>query len=176
MKKEERSALRQEVLQERSRRAGLEFDSNLHSLVPESDQPPVIRAGWKITERLVAEMKGDLDELGVPLISVVVPFVNTFDVDWVDNHNRQGRPLVAEHATAAVESILVDLEVPVISVRQRISASGMNPHSFFHTRETPNDRHLSRIGHRSVAAWILDELRDINLTERTAPAAHLPAQ
>ena len=173
MKREDRSRLRQEVLQERSRRVGLEFDSNLHSLVPEPDQPPVIRAGWKITERLMAEMKKNLDELGIPLISVVVPLVNTFDVDWVDSRNRQVGPLVAEHATASVERILVDLEVPVISMRQRISASGMDPHSFFHPRENPNDRHLSRIGHESVADWILDELREIHLTERTAPKSEI---
>jgi hypothetical protein len=174
MKREDRSRLRQEVLQERSRRVGLEFDSNLHSLVPEPDQPRVIRAGWKITERLMAEMKGTLDEFEIPLISVVVPFVDTFDVDWVDNHIRQGRPLVAEHATASVERILVDLEVPVISMRQRISASGMNPQSFFHPREHPNDRHLSRIGHKSVAGWILEELREIGLTGRSAPTSHPP--
>jgi hypothetical protein len=176
MKKDERSRLRQEVLQERCRRAGLEFDSNLHSLVPEPEQPPVIRAGWEITERLLVEMKKNLDELGVPLISVVVPYVNTFDADWVDGHKRQGRPLVAEHATASVESILVDLEVPAISVRQRIQASGLDPHSFFHPREHPNDRHFSRLGHRSVATWILDELREISPTERTAPDAHPPAR
>ena len=173
MKKEERSRLRQEVLRERSRRVDLEFDSNLHSLVPEPDQPQVIRAGWKITEQLMAEMKGTLDEFDIPLISVVVPYVDTFDVDWVDGHKRKGRPLMAEHATATVESILGDLEVPVISVRQRISASGMNPHSFFHPREHPNDRHLSRIGHGSVAAWILEQLREISLTERMAPKSEI---
>ena len=173
MRKEERSRLRQEVLRERSRRAGLEFGSNLHSLVLEPDQPQVIRAGWKITEQLMAEMKGTLDEFDIPLISVVVPYVDTFDVDWVDGHKRKGRPLMAEHATAAVESILGDLEVPVISMRQRISASGMNPHSFFHPREHPNDRHLSRIGHGSVAAWILEQLREIGLTERMAPKSEI---
>ena len=173
MKKKERSRLRQEVLRERSRRVGLEFNSNLHSLVPKLDQPQVIRAGWLITEQLMAEIKGTLDEFDIPLISVVVPFVDTFDVDWVDGHKRKGRPLMAEHATATVESILGDLEVPVISVRQRISASGMNPHSFFHPREHPNDRHLSRIGHESVAAWILEELRATGVTERMAPKSEI---
>jgi len=173
MKKGERSRLRQEVLRERSRRVGLEFGSNLHSLVPETDQPQVIRAGWKITERLMAEMKGNLDELGVPLISVVVPYADTFNVDWVEGHRSKGRPLLEDHATATVESIMGDLEVPIISVRQRVSASGMNPQVFFHPNENKNDRHLSSVGHWSVAAWILEELRAIGVTERMAPKSEI---
>jgi hypothetical protein len=173
MKKSERSRLRQKVLRERSRRVGLEFGSNLYSLVPEPDQPQVIRAGWMITEQLMAEMKGTLDELGVPLISVVVPYADTFNVDWVEGQKRKGRPLLADHATATVESILGDLDVPVISVRQRISASGMNPQVFFHPNENKNDRHFGRFGHWSVAAWILEELRAISLTERMAPQSEM---
>ena len=172
--RQERLRRRREVLQGQSLRAGLEFDSNLHSLVPEPDQPQVIRAGWKITERLMQEMKGTLDERGVPLISVVVPYADTFDLDWVDSQRLMGRPVQADHATATVESILGDLEVPVISMRQRVSASGMNPHSFFHPLENPNNRHLSGFGHWSVAAWILEELRAIGLTGRTVPQSEIP--
>ena len=173
MTKDERSRLRQEVLQERSRRVGLEFDSNLHSLVPEADQPQVIRAGWKITERLMAEMKGNLDELGVPLISVVVPYADTFNVDWVEGHRSKGRPLLADHATATIESIMGDLEAPIISVRKRASASGMNPKVFFHPNENMNDRHFGGFGHWSVATWILEELRAIGVTERMAPKSEI---
>ena len=173
MRKEERSRLRQEVLRERSRRVGLEFGSNLHSLVPEPDQPQVIRAGWKITERLMAEMKGNLDELGVPLISVVVPYADTFNVDWVEGHRSKGRPLLADHATATIESIMGDLEAPIISVRKRASASGMNPKVFFHPNENKNDRHFGGFGHWSVATWILEELRAIGVTERMAPKSEI---
>ena len=175
MKREERSRLRREVLNQRTRRVGLEFDSNLHSLLPEPDQPQVIRAGWKTTKRLMAEMKNDLDELGVPLISVVVPYADTFNADWVEGHKRMGRPLLADHATATIESILGDLEVPAISVRQRVSASGMNPQVFFHPRENVSDRHFNRFGHWSVATWILEELRGIGLTGRSAPTSHPPS-
>jgi hypothetical protein len=169
MKRNERTRLRREVLRKWSRDVGLEFDSNYHSMVPESDQPRVIRAGWKITELLMAEMKRELDELGVPLIAVVVPYAQSFNLDWVERQQRKGRPLLAHHDTAAVEQILADLEVPIISVRQRISASGMDHQVFFHPRGKKRDRHFSGFGHRSVATWILDEMGEIGLTERTAP-------
>jgi hypothetical protein len=173
--RKERLQRRREVLQEQSRRVGLVFDSNLHSLVPEPEQPQVIRAGWKITERIIAEMKGALDQQGIPLIPVVVPYADTFDVDWVAGQRRKGRPVLADHATATIESVLSDLEVPVISVRQRISASELDPHAFFHPRKKRNDRHFSEFGHLSVAGWILDELRAIGLTECTARAARPPS-
>jgi hypothetical protein len=169
MKRKERTVLRREILRERSRRAGLAFDSSLHSLVPEPHQPQVIRDGWKITERLIAEMKGDLDELGVPLISIVVPFADTFNVGWVENQRRKGRPLQADHATSTVEYIMRDLEVPVISVRQQIWASGTDPHAYFHPRGRTSDRHFSSFGHRSVANWILEKMGEIGLTDRSAP-------
>jgi hypothetical protein len=172
MKRRERTRLRREVLRERSRRAGLDFDSNLHSLVPEPDQPQVVRAGWKITERLMAEMRGDLDKLGVPLIAVVVPYADTFKVGWEDGHRRKGRPVLATHATATVERIFDDLEVPVISVRQRVAASGMDPQVFFHPRGKKGDRHFSSFGHRSVATWILEEMGETGLTGRSAPPTH----
>ena len=165
--------LRREVLRGQSLDAGLEFDSNLYSLVPEPDQPVVIRAGWNVTERLMAEINGTLGERGVPLISVVVPYADTFDVDWVDGQRLKGRPVLADHATATVESILGDLEVPVISMRQRVSASGMNPRAFFYPRGMKNNRHLSTFGHWSVAAWILEELRAIGLTARMAPPSEI---
>jgi hypothetical protein len=146
--------------------AGLEFESNRYSLVPEELQPESIRAGWEVTERIVGEIAARLDERDTPLIGVVVPYFDTLRPRWPGLKPRGHPRLVADHATDRAERILGDVGASVISVRERILAGDRRPKEYFFPRPRREDKHFNVHGHEMIAIWILEELRDLGLTER----------
>ncbi len=158
------------LLQE-GRAVGLTFRSNLYSLVPDSDQSEVIRSGWQVTERLIGEIADLLAERGVPLIGVVIPYVDTFDEDWPQLRPSGHPPLVADYSTERIERILREAGARVVSMRERILSGEDKPYEYFYPNGRDNDRHINLRGHFVIARWIVEELGVLGLSRRRAPVA-----
>lgn len=139
-----------------ARRIGLEHRGQLYSLLPASRQPPPVRQAWEATEALFGAIHAELEERDIPLVAVVIPFDKSFEPEWTKF--RRGKPegLEPDHGTRRSEAAFTGLGVPVVSVRRRIEATGLEPGDFFNR----SNRHLSTAGHRSTARWILEALSE----------------
>ncbi|MEM7479701.1 MAG: SGNH/GDSL hydrolase family protein [Acidobacteriota bacterium] len=168
---------RRSVREQYAQAAGLEFQSNLYSLVPDPRQPPAVRRGWQVTERLVGEIARRLDAQGVPLYVLVVPFVETFDASWLARksapgpwpRSATGAELLPSYGTDRMERVASDLGLTVISGRREILARAMQPTDYFYPPSAVPDRHLNGFGHRAAAGWILDALAADGFTRLRPP-------
>ena len=140
-----------------SKALGLGFEAKVYSLMPDSHQPEPVRAAWRTTEALIEGLYARLAERGIPLIAVVVPFSKTFGSEWQEFLERHKAPLEPDYGTRRTEAVFSRLGVPVVSVRERIEAEGLEPARLFNRV----NRHLSAFGHQRVAAWIGEELEEL---------------
>ena len=163
-----------ELFEHHTEKLGLEFSSNLYSLVPAERQPEAIRAGWEVTRKLLERLAQTLQARSTPLVAVVIPSVNTLDPDGLAVRAKVLQQLEPNHGTSNTERMLRELGVPTLSVRRRILDSGRRPDDYFYPHATA-DKHLNFFGHYYVASWILDELRLLDLTERPQPLDPLEA-
>ncbi len=144
-----------------ARRIGLKHNGQRYSLLPPSAQPPPVQQAWEVTEALFAAVHAALDERDIPLVAIVIPSSSTFETGW--REIRRGGPagLQADYGTRRSEEAFERLGVPVVSVRRRIEAQGLVPGELFNA----SNRHLSAVGHRWAAQWILEAV------DATAPPA-----
>ncbi|HSR51650.1 MAG TPA: hypothetical protein VLV83_12545 [Acidobacteriota bacterium] len=163
---------RQDYFQNQAERVGLRYPGVIYSLLPEPHQPPPIRQAWGITERIFQRIRQVLDERGIPLLVMVVPFSQTFQERWPDFAQLFQVPLQADHGTGWVEERFRSWGVPVISVRQCILAGETPSQDFF---ISPDDGHFNPFGHFMAAQWILGELHRLQVTAATPPGSSLPS-
>ncbi|MEZ5333169.1 MAG: hypothetical protein R2991_14220, partial [Thermoanaerobaculia bacterium] len=133
-----------------ARARGLELSGNLYALMPEAGQPEPVRAGWHVTEALLAAFDDELSARGIRLAVVVIPFVRTVTEGWEYFRRYHRAPLEAGYDTGRVESFLAGRGVPTLSMRERLLAGETPPAQSFNRRNL----HLSQLGHRQVAEWI----------------------
>ncbi len=115
-----------------------------------------------MTETIVREMHRILERAGIEVVAVVIPFWKTLSPEWPSFAEALEAGAEADHATRTVESLLRSLEVPVVSVRERIERGEMQPGDYF---ISSLDEHLNQFGHQMVSHWILEELARQKLTE-----------
>ncbi|HSR53531.1 MAG TPA: hypothetical protein VLV83_22120 [Acidobacteriota bacterium] len=143
-------------LQRNAEAAGLKWEGGVSSLLPEEEQQPQVKGCWRITEALVEDIRDVLQERGIPLIGLVVPFSATFEQRWPEMLERFPAPMQRTYASDRMERIFRSKGIPVISGRQRILQSSAPLDSFFVSQD---DGHFSAEGHARVADWIEDALR-----------------
>lgn len=155
-----------------SRKVGLDLNGALSSLLPEPAQPEVLRQAWRDSEAILAEWAAETRKRRLPAVAVVIPYVHTLEPHWT-SYGRQFTGLEPSYGTSWMEKILHELDIPVISMRQRILHSGMMAREFF---LMPHDAHLNFFGHARVADWIVDEMVRQNLIPepraRSAPSRY----
>jgi lysophospholipase L1-like esterase len=135
-----------------ARAKGLEHSGNVYALMPDEEQPAVVREGWRVTEALFSAFHDELAAREIALVVVVVPFLRTLEGwDYFRRYHRA--PLVADYATSRVERCFSRRGVPTLSLRRRLAESGEAPRVAFNRRNL----HLSGVGHRRLAEW-LEEL------------------
>ncbi|MEM7051085.1 MAG: hypothetical protein AAF604_15555 [Acidobacteriota bacterium] len=159
--------------------SGLEFQSNLYSLIPEARQPKAVREGWRVTEAIFERMAELLAERDIPFYAVVVPFPGTFETVWLDRKGaagdwpqaRDGVELVPDYGTRRVERELRSLGAEVIALRDEILAGELAPRDYYYPPNRVRDRHFNSQGHRAVASLLLESLRRAELTTAAPPSA-----
>ncbi len=153
-----------EYFRAHSERLGLPFGGGaLASLQPEASQPPAVREGWAQMRAILREIRTLLDQHGLPLIAVVIPYSHTFSPYW-ENFEQTYPGLDPDQATRQVERFLEEMEVPTVAVRSRIHQGIWETADCF---LMPRDSHLNAFGHSAVAAWLMDEMERLG----TIPAS-----
>jgi len=137
-----------------SRAIGLGREPKIYSLLPPAAQPEPIRRAWTVTEALFARLRAELEERGIPLVAVVIPMNKTFPPEWETYRSKLPPAVEPDYGTRHTEEIFSRMGVPVISVRRQIERHELVAGEFFNRR----NRHLSALGHRWTARWILEEL------------------
>ena len=152
--------------QQNARRQGLEHPGTFYALMPQACQQPEVRQGWESTQLIFSEMERSLKARRIPLLALVIPFCATFDHNWTAFAQAAEAEIESEYGTSRFETILRGLEIPVISVRQRILTTGVPPQRFFLSSK---DCHLSHYGHSEVGDWILQEFKDLGIADFPNP-------
>ena len=155
---------RQELLDDQSKLAGLEYRGIFYALVPEEHQPEVVREGWRVTERLLGEVVEAAAEAEIPLLGMVIPFERTFEHEWKRFRRRaKDLELQPDYGTRRFEQALADAGAPVLSMRKKILESGLAADDFYSPNGHWYDRHLNRFGHHQTVSWIIDEMVELGL-------------
>lgn len=164
---------RRDYFQTQAKKAGLDYEGVVYSLIPEQHQPPAIRQAWRVTELVLQRLADELSSRKIPLVVLVVPFSKTFDPFWQDFLSQIQAPAQRDYGTARVESFCESLGIPVISARERILSEVMDPQDYF---ISPSDGHFSSFGHFRATEWILGELhRQGTIPTLPPPVDPLPA-
>lgn len=151
---------RNHFFKENARKLDLEYPGTIYSLLPTQYQPPRIQRGWEITEAIFQEISNALNKNKIKTISLVVPYFRTFTPEWDSYKKGFAAPLEPEYATRHFEEISQRMDFSVISLRNKILKSRMLPTDFF-----LEDGHFNSYGHLQVASWILEELKELGVTD-----------
>jgi hypothetical protein len=134
---------------------GIRYPDAIQALLPFEYQQEEVRECWRLSEKLLSEISSILANKQIPLLAVVIPFLYTFEERWPQLRELSSAPLEPLQATEATEGILTDLDVPVLSMRERIGAGKYDSADYFISL---TDGHLSELGHAELAEWIFETM------------------
>ena len=89
-----------------------------------------------------------------------VPFLYTFEERWSQLRDLSSAPVEPLQATEKTLDILSGLNVPVLSVRERILEEGRDSADYFISL---TDGHLSELGHAHLASCIVEIMENEGL-------------
>ena len=168
-------ARQREIMKEQQgRRIRRDLGTTLHpfwlAYAPDHEQIPMIAEGWRITERLVEAISDRLQELGIPLVAVLLPAEETVDDAAWSRLSPDRAPGASATAVAGIPTLVRDYpERRLGRLFQRLGRpiAVMLPAFMEHSELVlPYRRyHLNREGHRLVA----EALRDLVVESVIAP-------
>lgn len=124
----------------------------LHAYVPEAEQPPAVRQGWAMTERLLAEMAATCRTRGIGFLGLVMAWEATMDAAWAKFAPTQPPPrMQVDYPEQRFGALFARLGAPVVLTRPVFQA---RLDEYLPCR----DGHLGPGGHRLVAEALLQAI------------------
>jgi hypothetical protein len=138
-----------------ARKNGLRYPDAIQSLLPPRYQQQELVDCWKLGEEILARIASRTSEREIAYFAAVIPFLYTFEERWSKLRELSTAPVDPLHASNETEKILEKLEIPAVSMRAKIDASGVPSEEYFISLV---DGHLSEFGHSQLASWIYEEI------------------